>query len=384
MSGGDGAVTRSDIIPGAVNAERSRIASLDVVRGAVMVLMAIDHVRVYAGVPAGGPDPAVFFTRWVTHFCAPVFIFLAGTSAYLYGQKVESRAKLAKFLLTRGLWLVLLELTLLRFGWTFNFDYAHFTFAGVIWVIGWSMVILAGLVFLPTAAIAVLGVAVIVGHNALPMSESPSPLMRILHDGWSFEAGPFNVVVLYTLIPWAGVMAAGYAYGALTRHERFRRASLDLGFVAIVAFFILRLTNAYGDPRPWEGGVLQFLNTAKYPASLLFLLMTLGPMFLAIGLLRNGPAWLAVFGRVPFFYYVLHIPLIHGIAVLISLVRTPESTGWLFANHPMFPPDVPPGYRWSLFLLYLVTALVVWALYFPCRWYARVKAERPRAWMRFV
>lgn len=368
-----------------MNVERGRIASIDVVRGAVMVLMAIDHVRVFAGVPAGGPDPAVFFTRWITHFCAPVFVFLAGTSAYLYGQKVQSRAKLAKFLVVRGLWLVLLELTLLRFAWTFNFDYANFTFAGVIWVIGWSMVVLGALVFLPTPLIAAIGVIVIAGHNALAPSigESPSPFVKILYAGWSFAAGPLNVVVLYTLIPWVGVMAAGYAFGALTRTDRFRRTSLILGIACITLFVLLRATNIYGDPRPWEGGAMQFLNTAKYPASLQFLLMTLGPMFVALALIR-GARWLEVFGRVPFFYYVLHIPLIHVIAVLISLVRTPQSTGWLFANHPMLPPEVPDGYRWSLALLYLVTGIVVVTLYFACRWYARLKAERPRAWMKFV
>ena len=363
-----------------------RVRSIDIVRGAVMVLMAIDHVRVYAGVPAGGPDPAVFFTRWVTHFCAPVFVFLAGTSAYLYGQKVQSRAALAKFLLVRGLWLVLLELTVLRFGWTFNFDYANFTFAGVIWVIGWSMVLLAALVFLPTAVVAAIGVAIIVAHNAFGglVGENPSPLVKILYAGWMFEAGPFNVVVLYTLIPWVGVMAAGYAFGAVVHR---RKVCLWLGVTSIVLFLVLRATGVYGDPRPWKTP-LEFLGTTKYPASLLFLLMTLGPMFLALPLVENARGrvarWLEVFGKVPFFYYVLHIPLIHLVAVLISLVRTPEHTGWLFANHPMLPPDVPPGYRWSLPLLYLVAALVVAALYFPCRWYARVKLERPRPWMRFV
>src|SRR5215212_8228311 len=161
--------------------ERSRIPSLDIVRGAVMVLMAIDHVRVYAGVPAGGPEPAVFFTRWVTHFCAPAFIFLAGTAAYLYREKVGSRAALARFLAIRGLWLVLLELTVLRFAWTFNFDYAGFTFAGVIWVIGWSMVVLAGLCFLPTAVVAAIAIAVIAAHNALGpalVGDSPSWLAK--------------------------------------------------------------------------------------------------------------------------------------------------------------------------------------------------------------
>ncbi|HUR79682.1 MAG TPA: heparan-alpha-glucosaminide N-acetyltransferase domain-containing protein [Thermoanaerobaculia bacterium] len=364
-----------------------RLPSLDIVRGAVMVLMAIDHVRVFAAVPAGGPDPAVFFTRWITHFCAPVFIFLAGTAAYLYGRKVASRAALAKFLLVRGLWLVLLELTILRFAWTFNFDYAHFTFAGVIWVIGWSMVILAALVYLPTAVIAAIGIAIIAGHNALAglVSESPSPLTKILYAGRNFEAGPLNVVVLYTLIPWVGVMAAGYAFGAIARN---RRVALLLGITCIALFVILRATGIYGDPRPWESGAVQFINTAKYPASLQFLLMTLGPMFLALAALGDArpriTRWLEVFGRVPFFYYLLHIPLIHIIAVLVSLVRTPESTGWLIGNFPMLPADVPPGYRWPLWMLYLVWALVVLILYFACRGYARVKAERTARWMKYV
>ena len=357
-----------------------RLPSLDIVRGAVMVLMAIDHVRVYAGVPAGGPEPAVFFTRWITHFCAPVFVFLAGTSAFLYGRKIQSRAALAKFLVTRGLWLVLLELTVLRFGWTFNFDYANFTFAGVIWVIGWSMVILAGLVFLPTGVVGAIGVLVIFAHNAL------APVLRqstILYGGWELPLGGIKLMVLYTIIPWFAVMAAGYAFGAIVHR---RRLVLAMGIVAVALFVILRASGVYGDPRPWESGALQFLNTAKYPASLLFLLMTLGPMFIALALLHNvrGGGWLDVLGRVPFFYYVLHIPLIHIVALLISLVRTPQHTGWLFANHPMLPPDVPPGYQWPLWLLYLVTVLVVVVLYFPCRWYARVKTERPRPWMKYL
>ena len=294
-----------------------RILSLDIVRGAVMVLMAIDHVRVYAGVPAGGPDPAVFFTRWVTHFCAPVFVFLAGTAAYLYGLKAGSRGALAKFLIVRGLWLVLLELTLLRFAWTFNFDYAHFTFAGVIWVIGWSMVILGALVFLPPVAVAGIGVAIIAGHHMLAPTvnaiESPSWLLRVLYAGWMFEVPGlgWDVVVLYTLIPWAGVMAAGYGFGRVMElpRERRRGVCVATGIVAIALFVILRTTGIYGDPRPWDGSALGFLNTTKYPASLQFLLMTLGPMFLVLPFLENARGriarWLAVFGQVPFFYYVL-------------------------------------------------------------------------------
>lgn len=369
----------------------SRILSLDIVRGAVMVVMAIDHVRVYAGVPAGGPAPSVFFTRWVTHFCAPAFVFLAGTSAYLYGAKAGSRPALAKFLVVRGLWLVLLELTLLRFAWTFNFDYANYTFAGVIWVIGWSMVILAALVFLPVKVVTAIGVAIIAGHNAIPPIEDPSPLTRVVYAGGDFGAGPFHVVVLYVLIPWIGVMAAGYGFGAVMRMtpEARRRICLTIGITAVLLFLALRATGLYGDPSPWDPpSILSFLKTTKYPASLLFLLMTLGPVMIAIPMLEHARGrvarWLSVFGQVPFFYYVLHIPLIHIVAVLISLARTPQSTGWLIANHPMWPPEVPPGYRWSLALLYLVTALVVVALYFPCRWFAAKKRAQQSTWMRFL
>jgi uncharacterized membrane protein len=375
-----------------------RIVSLDILRGVVMVLMAIDHVRVFAGVPPGGPTPGVFFTRWITHFCAPAFVFLAGTAAYLYGRKVQSRPALATFLVTRGLWLVLLELTILRFGWTFNVDYASFTFAGVIWAIGWSMVVLAALVFLPAAAVAAIGVAIIVGHNALaPLlagGESPSWVLRVLYAGGSFRLGGegWQVVVLYSLIPWIGVMAAGYGFGAVMRAPAAvrRRVCFSVGIAAIALFVLLRVSGVYGDPRPWAPGqpALALLNTTKYPASLLFLLMTLGPLLVAIPLLENTGGrvarWLGVFGRVPFFYYVLHIPIIHLVAVLISLFRTPESTGWLVANHPMMPPDVPPGYEWSLPLLYGVTAVVVVGLYFPCRWFAKVKARAPGRWTRYL
>ncbi|MGQ0642834.1 MAG: DUF1624 domain-containing protein, partial [Gemmatimonadaceae bacterium] len=298
------------------------------------------------------------------------------------------------------LWLVLLELTLLRFGWTFNFDYANFTFAGVVWAIGWSMVTLAALVFLPTAAVAAIGVAIIIGHNAIaPLLfgvESPSWFLQILYVGGGFKAGPFGVAILYVLLPWIGVMAAGYGFAAVMKQpaDVRRRMCLTLGAVAVALFIVLRATGAYGDPRPWppppEAQVpswLAFLNTAKYPASLLFLLMTLGPVLLLLPFLENARGrfgrWLSVFGQVPFFYYVLHIPIIH-VAVLISLVRTPQSTGWLIANHPLMPPDVPPGYQWSLALLYLVTILVVVALYFPCRWYAKVKSQSRSPWLKFL
>jgi uncharacterized membrane protein len=239
---------------------------------------------------------------------------------------------------------------------------------------------------------------IVVAHNAIAPAiyaiESPSWLLRIFYAGGSFplDGTGVNVVILYVLVPWIGVMALGYGFGALMQKApaQRQRTILLLGLGAILAFVVLRATGWYGDPRPWGAPAqmpqaLAFLSTAKYPASLLFLLMTLGPALVAISLLDQARGrvahWLQTFGRVPFFYYVLHIPLIHLVAVAISIVRTPDSTGWLVGNHPMDPPPVPDGYQWSLGLLYVVTALVVTILYFACRWYARVKAGRTSWWL---
>jgi uncharacterized membrane protein len=376
----------------------ARVSSIDVLRGIVVVLMAIDHVRVFSAVPAGGPDPGVFFTRWITHFVAPVFVFLAGTGAYLYGRKVGDKGALAKFLVTRGLLLVLLELTVIRISWTFNLDYGTYMLAGVIWVIGWSMVLLAGLAYLPTKIVAAFGLTVILGHNVIPWIETERWLPKMLYYGGAIQFGEngTSLVILYTIIPWVGVMAAGFAFGALYRMDaaQRRRILLQLGSGAIALFVMLRFAGVYGDPGAWKSeGVLwpsirSFLNTAKYPASLQFLLMTLGPAILLLPFLeraKNGMARaLEVFGRVPMFYYLLHIPLIHLLACGVSLVRTGAVSPWLFGNHPMWPPEPPPGYRWSLWLLYLVTAIAVTLLYFACRWYARVKATAPKPWMKYV
>jgi uncharacterized membrane protein len=370
-----------------------------------MVLMAIDHVRVYAGVPAGGPTPGVFFTRWVTHFCAPAFVFLAGTSAWLYGSRLERRASVASWLLTRGAFLVLLELTVLRLAWTFTFDYGNYLLAGVIWMLGWCMILLGLLVRVPVKAIGIFGVAMIVLHNAIPFLVGSGEegmlhgavgwLLKLLYFGGaiSLGGGEPNFLVLYVIVPWIGVMAAGYAFGSLLENQGTRRRTcLVIGTSATVLFIVLRALNVYGD-WPWGSNPsapawIQFLNTTKYPASLLFLLMTLGPTILALGLLEGASgrvvAWLRVFGRVPMFYYLLHIPLIHAVAVLISLVRSPDATGWLFGHHPMNPGLPPAGYRWSLPLLYLVTAFVVVVLYYPCRWYAALKARRKDAWLSYV
>ena len=382
----------------------SRLASIDLIRGAVMVLMAIDHVRVYSGLPAGGPTPGIFFTRWVTHFCAPAFLFLAGTSAFFYGRKHPG---LSRFLLIRGAWLVLLELTVLRVAWTFNFDFATYEMAGVIWVIGWCMILLAGLVKLPVPVVGALGLAVMLGHNLMDplmgplveaLGERPSAwAWRIFYVG--FYAGPISLgengpslIVLYSIVPWIGVMAAGYAFGRVLVLEpaRRNRICLALGLGATALFLILRGFNLYGELRPWDPaqGWLGFLNTTKYPASLLFLLMTLGPTIALVPALEHWRGavarWISVFGRVPFFYYVLHIPLIHLLALIVSAVRLGHVSPWLVAHHPMGAPPPPDGYTWSLPLLYTVFVVAVVMLYPLCRWFADLKARRTDWWLRYL
>lgn len=387
--------------PGPV-AATSRVASIDLIRGAVMILMAIDHVRVYSGLPPGGATPGIFFTRWITHFVAPAFIFLAGTSAFFSARK---HGDLSRFLLIRGAWLVALELTVLRLAWTFNFDFVNYEMAGVIWVIGWCMILLAGLIKLPTRAVGVIGVAIIVLHNGIMpglVAAVPSvgELWKVLYVG--FYDGPIqfgpngpSLIVLYSIIPWIGVMAAGYAFATILALEPARRDRLCLriGLGATALFVLLRGLNVYGDPEGWSAtsrmpAPLSFLNTTKYPASLLFLLMTLGPtiaLMPAADRARGAVArWITVFGRVPFFYYILHIPLIHALALVVAVVRFGAPSPWLFSNHPMGNPPPPDGYAWSLPLLYLVWAVAVVLLYFACRWFADLKARRRDWWLRYI
>jgi uncharacterized membrane protein len=311
---------------------------------------------------------------------------------------------MSKYLLVRGALLVLLEMTISRLGWTFNFDFYNYTEANVIWAIGWSMIGLAALIHLPLKLVAAFGLLVIFGHNVLDglpedtrksLLESPlSGFYQVLYFGGEFRFfgnGPM-LVVLYTIIPWIGVLAAGYAFGAIVQLDEASRHRwcYAIGVGAIVLFLLLRVTGIYGNPWSWspddEGNpLLNFLSTNKYPASLQFLLMTLGPTIALIPPLERmrGPVrdFVTTFGRVPLFFYLLHIPFIHAVTVLISLVRTPDATPWLFLNHPLRIPPAPDGYMYSLPLLYLVTVIVVIALYFPCRWYAARKLRQPRTWI---
>ncbi len=386
-----------------------RIHSIDVMRGVAMVLMAIDHVRVYSGVPPGGPNPGVFFTRWITNFVAPAFAFLSGTSAYLLGQRLGSRSSLSRYLVTRGLILVLLELTVIRFAWTFNVDFGEYLLAGVIWMLGWCMVLLGALIWLPTPAIAAFGVAVIFLHNLMDFvapaigerlaEGSLAWLWQILYFGGPIQLGQNGptLLVLYSIVPWIGVMASGYAFGAVMTLEPNRRDRIcvAIGASAIVLFLLLRALDVYGDPRHWRmtgptqiPPLFRFINTTKYPVSLDFLLMTLGPTILLLPLVERARGKIgeiiATFGRVPMFYYLIHIPTIHLAAVIVSLVREGRVNPWLFANHPVMNPPPPEGYIWPLSLLYAVFIVVIAGLYFPSRWYARRKGTSPARWMKYI
>ena len=380
-----------------------RITSLDVMRGVVMVLMAIDHVRVYSGLPAGGPTAGIFFTRWITHFVAPAFAFLAGTGAFLHGRKLGDMRALGRYLVTRGLVLVLLEMTVIRLAWTFNFDYAHYVLAGVIWMLGVCMILLAGLVRFSTKTIGIFGLIVIFAQQlvavpTLAMSKAVSGavgwIWQFLYFGGRIQLGENGptIAVLYSIVPWIGVMAAGYAFGAimLRPEEERRRLCLLIGLSAtalfvVVAGAIVMLRPAEPDDPP---ALFRLLGQQKYPASQLFLLMTLGPMIALLPLAERARGAVAnvlsVFGRVPMFYYLLHIPVIHALAVVVSVVRTGSVTPWLFGNHPMQPPEQPSGYMWSLGLLYVVFAVAIVILYFPCRWFATEKARRHETWLRYI
>jgi uncharacterized membrane protein len=414
-----------------------RLDSIDLLRGLIMVVMALDHVRDYwhhdsvvPRDPSAGLDPLnpvdldhasgwLFLTRWVTHFCAPTFVFLAGTGAFLYGSRGRSSAQLSWFLLSRGLWLMLLDLTLSRLGWAFflwspNANGVWELGGGIIWVIGAAMVLMAGLVFLPTSAVAALGVALIAFHNLLD-GKSAADLglagwewvWGVLHSGGGKVVEVVTFGCGYGLIPCLGIMAAGYGLGALYLLEPGvrRRQLLGLGLALIVVFGVLRYSNLYGDPAvqqptpafpgpwsvrdPWYFTVFSFLNCQKYPASLMYTLMTLGPSITLLGLFEwaRGPVarFFATFGRVPLFFYLLHVPLIHGLAVGLDYLRfgwSPMAADgcWAVAGNQNTPPD----YGVSLPVAYLVWVAVVLILYPPCSWFAGVKERYRWAWLSYL
>ena len=381
---------------------RVRIEAIDVVRGVIMILMALDHVRDFFGNSGLNPtDPAtttvpLFFTRWITHFCAPVFFLLTGTGAYLSLRK-QTKPELSRFLFTRGLWLIFLELTVTRcLGWQFNFDY-HVTMLIVLWALGWAMIVISILVYLPASVVTAFGVVMIATHNLLDSVDSSNPFWSILHSPNVIVNQPGRVVrVIYVLIPWIGVTAAGYGLGQIYSRPSTRRKAflLPLGIGLTAAFLVLRGVDVYGDPLPWSTQksavftALSFLNTTKYPPSLLYLLMTLGPALLFLWAVDAGtPRWLRpalIVGKVPMFYYLSHIPLIHLLAVAVCYARYGQ-VHWMFESPTLrqFPITLPPGWGYSLPIVYLVWAVVVLTLYPLCRWFADLKGRRSDAWLSY-
>jgi uncharacterized membrane protein len=390
-----------------------RVDSIDLLRGLVMVIMLLDHTREYVHADAVRFSPTdltntttlLFFTRWITHLCAPTFVFLAGMSIYLQLSRGKSRTELSKFLLTRGLWLIVLEFTLVRFSLLFNVDYSFLGFAEVIWVFGVSMIVLAGLIYLPVRVVGGLGVAMIALHNLLDaiavppvvaMASTPPPgalqkVWLILHQPGIvplFENRTF-LFVAYPLIPWIGVMAAGYSLGVVYswESERRRRLLFGLGLALTILFVLLRATNLYGDPQVWGSQtsavftLLSFLNTTKYPPSLLFLLMTIGPALLILAWtdgVRGDNFWsriLITFGRVPLFYFLLQMFVAHGFGVLLGLLAG-KSTGHLFMNFPASNTNVPPDAGFPLWVVYAAWLGGLVLLYPLCLWYGKLKLRR--------
>jgi uncharacterized membrane protein len=392
----------------AVATRPDRLDSVDLLRGVVMVLMALDHVRdffsdrlTYDPTDLTTTTPGIFLTRWVTHFCAPTFIFLAGTAAFLSGTRGKSRSELSWFLFTRGLWLAFLEVTVNRMLWMFNYD-LHNHGAGVFWAIGWSMVVLSVLVYLPNWLVTLFGVATIVLHNLLDRVTAeqlglPAWLWLNLHSpGGARVVGDITFGTNYTLVPWVGVMAAGYGFGTLLQLAPVvrRRWLFLLGAFLTLSFIVLRAINVYGDPRPWTPQssplwtLLSFLNCTKYPPSLLFLLMTLGPAILALALFDRplGPLVrpIITFGRVPLFFYVLHIALIHGAAVLCDWWRFGWSPLAWHGPWEVQADAVPASYGFNLGVVYLIWVGVVVVLYPLCRWFAEVKRRHRGGWLSYL
>ncbi len=387
---------------GAIPLGGSRLESVDILRGVVMILMALDHTRDFFGITAFSPtDPAqttipLFFTRWITHLCAPVFFLLTGTGAYL-SLRSKTRRELSRFLFSRGLWLIFLELTLFRcLGFQFNFDY-HVTLLNVLWALGWAMIVLSVLVHLPLSLTTAFGLVMIAGHNLLDSIQSSNAIWSILHSpNFIVESPEHSVFAGYPLIPWVGVTAVGYGLGQIYAWTSQRRRTFLLlaGLGVTAAFAVVRAINVYGDPVRWTpqkseaSTVLSFLNTNKYPPSLLFLLMTLGPALVLLWAVEGWtPRFLRpalIYGRVPMFYFLLHMPLIHLLAVVVCYARYAH-VHWMFESPTMsqFPITPPPGWGFSLPIVYLIWVCVVIAMYPLCRWFAAVKQRRRDAWLSY-
>lgn len=386
-----------------------RIESIDLLRGIVIIIMALDHVRDYFHADAYLYNPTdltqtsavLFLTRWITHFCAPVFTFLAGTSAYLNGLR-KTKKELSYFLLTRGLWLVLLEFAIITLEWTFNPSYNVFL-VQVIWALGISMICLAALIHLPKKIILLVGVLLIAGHNLLdnihvPGTGGDAIFWAFLHEQRFFTIGDSGLFVGYPIIPWIGIMAVGYCFGALyTRdHDAAKRKKtlIYLGLGAIALFILLRLPNLYGEPHHWSTqqtpffSFLSFLNASKYPPSLLYTLMTLGPSFLFLAFAEGPLNWLTqklvIIGRVPMFFYILHITFIHLLAVFAAAFTGFRWSDMVLSTWVTDSPQLK-GYGFNLLTVYIIWVAVVIALYPLCKWYdAYKRGHREKQWLSYI
>jgi uncharacterized membrane protein len=368
---------------------RRRVDHVDLLRGLVMVIMVLDHVRAYFSAAHFDPTdltrttPLLFATRWITHYCAPIFVFLAGASAWIAGTR-RSRGELGRFLLSRGVWLVFLELTVISFAWYLTTAWTLGAVAQVIWAIGWSMIALAGLIYLPRGAVAAIALAMVLGHNLLD-GVTPerfgalAPLWRVLHVSGPLGIAP--ILGLYPLVPWVGVMALGFLAGPVvfSSNPKDARRLLWAGAVLVAGFVVLRWVDVYGDPHPrvlhgeTDLVVMSFLNLTKYPPSLLYLLMTLGPGLFALAWLRRARGPLAealiTFGRVPFLFYLAHLFLVHALAVGAGVLQgfPPSAIRTVFKL-------LPADYGYGLPVVYLVWLAAVAALYPVCCRYAALRA----------
>lgn len=378
-----------------------RVSSVDIVRGAVMVLMALDHVRDYVTNLRFQPEnlargsAALFATRWVTHFCAPAFALLAGLGIGLSMNRGKPAGEMSRFLVTRGLWLIFLEFVVMSIGWQFGFQLLP-AFALVLSMLGVSMIVMAALIHLPSQLVGAAAIATIAGHNLLDGIRPEdwgafAPLWNVLHaPGFAF---PGKLLVGYPLIPWVAVMALGWALADLYRWDaaRRRRVLILAGAAATALFIVIRAINSYGDPAPWTTQrtsaltVASFLNVRKYPPSLDFLLMTLGPALMALALAERARGavarWLSVYGRVPLFYFVVHIYVIHALAIALLYAQ-----GGVLQRVPVVtnPAAVPDWYGVSLPGVYLAWLFVVIAMYPLCRWFGRLKERRSDWWLGYL
>jgi uncharacterized membrane protein len=387
-----------------------RVYSIDVLRGAVMIVMALDHVRDFFHESASLDSPTnlqtttplLFFTRWITHFCAPTFVFLAGISAFLMSQK-KTKKDLSRFLMKRGLWLICVEIIIVTLGWTFDPLY-HVLILQVIWAIGISMVILGLIVWLPSNAVLICGILVIGFHNLLDYGEisrngQVGILWDLIHHGF-FEAITFApghiFLLLYAFLPWTGIMMFGYGLGKIFTAGfaplRRRKILYITGSSFILIFFILRSYNHYGDPEHWNMqrtqlySWLSFINLSKYPPSLDYITLTVGTAMIVLGWLdriqKDSFSFVRVFGRVPFFFYILHIYLIHTLTVILFYVQG-------YTSKDIAPQRVPFAFRpdhfgFGLPGVYLLWVAVILILFPLCQWYDNYKTTHKKWWLSYI